>query len=136
MLKSAIFRSMAVVAIAGGLIGASTTAPAQADTTCASSNFCAWTDFSYYGSKASATVAVIEWHQAAGTLSAWKVLVTDDASWKNRFTTLAWVCVYDTGYYVGPTVWLQQNQSFASVPAGMQSNSGDSHRGRSSGQSC
>ncbi|GAA3096165.1 peptidase inhibitor family I36 protein [Streptosporangium carneum] len=136
MLKGAIFRSVAAVAIAGGLVGASTVAPAQADSTCASSNFCAWTDISYYGSKASATVAVEEWHQAAGSLSAWKVLVTDDASWKNRFTTLYWVCVYDTGFYVGPTVWLRQNQSFSSVQSGMQDNSGDSHRGRSSTQTC
>ncbi|WP_431999124.1 peptidase inhibitor family I36 protein [Sphaerimonospora mesophila] len=126
----------ASVALAAGLVTASPASPAFADSSCASSYFCVWDWPGYtgwYSDAARTQIAIPEWHQSQ--INLFPFMVWNDESYKNRFTTLEWVCVYE-GYYTNPTIWIRKGQSFSSAPSGMTANRGDGHRGRTASQSC
>lgn len=119
--------------LAAGLITAGAATPASADSSCSTSYFCVWSSPYYSGVVGRTTVAIPEWHQAGGN---WPTLTWNDRSYKNRFQTLAWVCVYISDYS-GPTVWVAAGDSIDYVTdPDMEAATGDAHRGRSSGQSC
>ncbi|WP_373870256.1 hypothetical protein [Sinosporangium siamense] len=87
---------------------------------------------SYDGLAARSTTAVSEWHQGSGN---WPFMTGNDRSYKNRFTTLAWVCVYMSNWS-GPTVWISAGDSIAYPSSPMQAVQGNAHRGRSASQTC
>ncbi|MER7132259.1 peptidase inhibitor family I36 protein [Streptosporangium saharense] len=125
-------KTTALVALTAGLTITGGSIPASADSSCSSTYFCVWDAPHYGGIAARTTVAVPEWHQAQGN---WPTLTWNDRSYKNRFTPLAWVCVY-ISKYSGPTVWVASGDSISYPPSGMTAAMGDAHRGRSAGQSC
>jgi hypothetical protein len=118
--------------LTAGLITTATSTPASADSSCSSTYFCVWDSPNYSGVVARSTVAIPEWHQASGK---WPSLTWNDRSYKNRFVSLAWVCVYMSDWS-NPTVWIRSGESISYPPSGMTAAEGDAHRGRSSSQSC
>lgn len=122
---------IAALAVAAPLLAA---VPASAaDSSCSSGDFCIWVNEDYSGDGYKLPGNDSWW---AGSNNASHSVWDKDSSWKNRYGSWYWACVYDLRDFQNVTVWVSQGQSLRSVPANMYANRGASNHGWYSGDTC
>ncbi|MGI5225738.1 peptidase inhibitor family I36 protein [Actinoallomurus sp. CA-142502] len=121
---------VASLAVAVPLVAA---VPAHADTSCGSGLFCIWVNEQYGGTAYRPVGNDPQWSDTSNPAYAvWDA----DSSWKNRYQSWYWACVYDLKGYQNVTVWVSQGQSIPAVPSNMWANRGASNQGLYSGDTC
>jgi hypothetical protein len=109
-------------------VGVATAASAYADFTCDSGSFCPAEDPDYGGSHFEIATNKSNW--STGSASA--ALVNKDSSWKNRYNSWYWGCVYAYTDYKSVSVWVARGDSLPRAQSNMRTNTGDSNRGLAS----
>jgi hypothetical protein len=112
-------------------VGIAMGAPAYADFVCDTGSFCPAEDPDYGGAHFEIATNKSDW--STGSASA--ALVNKDSSWKNRYQSWYWACVYANVGYSSVSVWLPQGASYPRAQSGQRTNTGDSNRGLSSSTS-